>query len=85
MNGIRLPAISLTFHSAPCVLCEFIYPNRVGIGSGSSTDAEQSEFGLSPVSRTRLTIENPDDSMAELEAILRGPRLTDEEREKAMQ
>jgi P27 family predicted phage terminase small subunit len=55
--------------------------NRAFLNVGKFT----SEFGLSPVSRTRLTIENPDDGMAELEAILRGPRLTDEEREKAMQ
>jgi P27 family predicted phage terminase small subunit len=33
-----------------------------------------SEFGLSPVSRTRLTLEKPDTSEAELMAILAGPR-----------
>jgi phage terminase small subunit len=33
-----------------------------------------SEFGLTPVSKTRLTLDKPDDSEAELMAILAGPR-----------
>ena len=33
-----------------------------------------SEFGLSPVSRTRLTLDKPDDGEAELWAILAGTR-----------
>jgi P27 family predicted phage terminase small subunit len=43
------------------------------------------EFGLSPMSRTRLTVGNSDDGMTELHAVLSGPRLAREEREKAMQ
>lgn len=34
-----------------------------------------SEFGLSPVSRTRLTVEKPDDGEEDFAALLSGPRV----------
>jgi P27 family predicted phage terminase small subunit len=40
------------------------------------------EFGLTPVSRTRLTIERTHDAADDLNKLLRGPRLTPEERAK---
>lgn len=39
-----------------------------------------SEFGLSPVARTRLAIERQDDSDRNLHDVLSGPELTAEER-----
>jgi P27 family predicted phage terminase small subunit len=39
-----------------------------------------SEFGLSPVSRTRLAIERKDDGERNLHDLLSGPRLTPEEK-----
>ena len=44
-----------------------------------------SEFGVSPAARTRLNITAPSQSDADIEALLNGPRLTDEEKQKMLQ
>src|SRR6516162_2814097 len=44
-----------------------------------------SEFGLSPSARTRLNITAPSHSDADIEALLNGPMLTDDEKQKMHQ
>lgn len=44
-----------------------------------------SEFGVSPAARTRLNINPPDHSEQNIEALLRGPMLTDEQKREMQQ
>jgi phage terminase small subunit len=44
-----------------------------------------SEFGISPAARTRKNVRATDSSEADIEALLSGPRLTDEEKQKMQQ
>jgi len=44
-----------------------------------------SEFGLAPAARTRLSVTAPRNTDQDIEALLNGPRLTDEQKRKMLQ